>query len=181
MSRVGKQPVEIPQGVKVHIADNIVSAEGPKGKLSLAVHPTISVKQQDGKLVCERADDERQSRALHGLFRALVRNLLLGVAKGFEKKLEVVGIGYSAALDGKRLKLTVGFSQPVSVPVPDGITVALPDTTHIVISGANKQQVGQFAAEVRKVRKPEPYKGFGIKYDGEQVRRKAGKAFGSTA
>jgi large subunit ribosomal protein L6 len=181
MSRVGQKPVEIPQGVKVQVSAATILAEGPKGKRNLELHPRVSVVHKDGKIFCTRSDDERSTRALHGLYRALIQNLVTGVAKGFEKRLEIVGIGYGAAVEGKSLKLTVGFSQPVKLAIPDGLTVTTPDANHVVVSGPDKQLVGQFAADVRKVRKPEPYKGFGIKYEGEYVRRKAGKAFGGTA
>lgn len=179
MSRIGKKPVPIPAGVKVHVADGNIAVEGPKGKLSLAVHPAIAVAREGEQLVCQRRDEERQSRALHGLFRNLIQNMVLGVTQGFEKRLEIVGVGFNAQLKGKELALVVGYSHPVKLPVPEGVTVQLPDATHIVVQGPDKQKVGQFAAEVRAARKPEPYKGTGIRYQGEHIRRKAGKAFGS--
>lgn len=180
MSRIGKKPVSVPSGVKVELSGSKFRAEGPKGKLSLEVHPKIKVATEGGNtIVCERTADDRECRALHGLVRSLIQNMMVGVATGFEKRLEIVGVGYNAQLAGKTLSLTVGYSHPVKLPIPDGVTVTLPDATHIVVSGPDKQKVGQFAAHVREARKPEPYKGTGIRYQGEYVRRKAGKAFGS--
>lgn len=179
MSRIGKKPVTIPAGVKVNLAGGQLDVEGPKGKLSLRVHPKVKVAREGEQLICARVDEERESRALHGLIRSLVQNMVEGCSKGFEQRLEIVGVGFNAQLKGKELSLTVGFSHPVKHTVPDGVTVQLPDATHIVITGADKQAVGQFAANVRASRKPEPYKGTGVRYQGEKVRRKAGKAFGS--
>lgn len=180
MSRIGKKPVSVPSGVKVEVAGSTFKAEGPKGKLTLDVHPRIKVVNQDGKsILCERSSDAKLDKALQGTFRALIQNVLVGVSAGFEKRLEIVGVGFNAQLSGKTLSLTVGFSHPVKLPVPEGVTVTLPDATHIVVTGTDKQKVGQFAAHVREARKPEPYKGTGIRYQGEYVRRKAGKAFGS--
>ncbi|QDU60175.1 50S ribosomal protein L6 [Planctomycetes bacterium Pan216] len=179
MSRLGKKPVAVPSGVKVSIAGSNVSVEGPKGKLDLEVRDAITVKEEGGHLICDREGNERSARALHGLYRSLLSNMVEGVTKGFEKKLQIVGVGYTATLEGTHLALNVGYCNTVKVPVPEDVTVNLPDATHIVVSGPNKQSVGQFAANVRKVRKPEPYKGTGIRYEDEQVRRKAGKAFGS--
>lgn len=182
MSRIGKKPVAIPAGVKVEIAGAAVKVEGPKGKLAFQVHPRIQVAQKDGKeVVCSRAGDTGEDRALHGMVRAILQNMMIGVTSGFEKRLEIIGVGFNAQLSGKTLSLTVGFSHPVKLPVPEGVTVALPDATHIVVSGPDKQKVGQFAAHIREARKPEPYKGTGIRYQGEYVRRKAGKAFGSSS
>lgn len=179
MSRIGVKPVDVPSGVKVEINGRTVQVEGPKGKLSIEVNPLIEVSHQDGKIICKRSGDDRENRSLHGLFRSLIQNMVTGVSQGFEKRLEIVGVGYNASLKGRNLALTVGYSNTVEVPIPDGVEVTLPDATHIVISGADKQKVGQFAADARAVRKPEPYKGTGIRYQGEQVRRKAGKAFGA--
>ena len=179
MSRIGKKPVPVPSGVKVEVAGQKVKVEGPKGTLELDVKPLVSVKVDGDQVVLTRAGEDRDSRALHGLYRALVQNMVQGVANGFEKKLEIVGVGYGGQLSGKELALTVGYSNTVKLPVPDGVTVTLPDSSHITVSGADKQKVGQFAAIIRSVRKPEPYKGTGIRYEGEYVRRKAGKAFGS--
>jgi large subunit ribosomal protein L6 len=183
MSRIGKQPVVIPTGVKVQVAEGKVKVEGPKGKLELAPHPAMTVKLDDKAkaIVVTRPDDERQNRSLHGLTRSLIANMVEGVTKGYEKKLKIEGIGYQARMDKKALVLTVGYANAVSMVPPAGVTVELTDPTSIVIKGADKQAVGQFAAEVRKVRKPEPYKGKGIRYDNEQVRRKEGKSFASGA
>ncbi|HWC88897.1 MAG TPA: 50S ribosomal protein L6 [Pirellulales bacterium] len=178
MSRIGKQPVVVPGGVKVGVADGSISVEGPLGKLEWTHHPDVSVAfDESAKQVrVSRGSDSRQARALHGLSRALIQNMVLGVTKGYEKKLEVVGVGYLAALQKGILQLRVGFANEIHLPIPAGLTVTCPDQTHIVIKGTDKQLVGQFAAEIRAVRKPEPYKGKGIRYDGEVVRRKAGKA-----
>lgn len=178
MSRIGKQPIPIPAGVKINVADGKVKVEGPKGKLEIAVHRNMKVAVEGGKTVkVTRPDDERLNRALHGLTRSLINNMVVGVTQGFEKKLKIEGIGYQARLDKKTLVLTVGYANAVQMPPPDGVTVELPDPTTIIIKGADKQAVGQYAAEVRKTRKPEPYKGKGIRYDNETVRRKEGKSF----
>jgi large subunit ribosomal protein L6 len=178
MSRIGKAPVQIPKGVKVAIEAGTVKVEGPLGKLEQRLHPAVSVEvdQVGGVLSVNRADDNRVSRSVHGLTRALVANMVEGVEKGFEKKLEIVGVGYLAAIQNNVLQLRVGFANELHVPIPKGLTVTCPDQTHVSIKGIDKQQVGQFAAEVRALRKPEPYKGKGIRYENEQVRRKAGKA-----
>jgi len=177
MSRIGKKPVPIPAGVKVSVADREITAEGKLGKLQYKHRPEIKVEVDgDGKtVVCSRDSEERTVRAYHGLTRALVNNMLIGVSEGYEKKLEIQGVGYLGAIAGKILQLRVGFANEVHKEIPPGLTVTCPDQTHIVIKGTDKQLVGEFAAEVRAVRKPEPYKGKGIRYDGEQVRRKAGK------
>ena len=177
MSRIGKKPIPVPSGVKVNVAGCAVTVEGKLGKLSYTHRPEIGVKlEDDGKnVVCTRQSDERAVRAYHGLTRALINNMLVGVAEGYEKKLEIQGVGYLAAIQGKTLQLRVGFANEVHKTIPTGLTVTCPDQTHIVIKGTDKQLVGEFAAEVRAVRKPEPYKGKGIRYEGEQVRRKAGK------
>src|SRR6516225_931197 len=177
MSRIGKQPVAIPAGVKVHFDGGKIRVEGPKGKLELEPHPNMKV-ESDGKAVkVTRPDDERLSRSLHGRARSLIKNMVLGVTKGYEKRLKVEGVGYQAAKEGKGVALTVGFANKVVMIPPDGVMVELPDPTTIVIKGADKQKVGQFAAEVRAARKPEPYKGKGVRYENEQVRRKEGKSF----
>jgi large subunit ribosomal protein L6 len=178
MSRIGKAPVQIPKGVKVAVEAGAVKVEGPLGKLEQRLHPAVSVEidQAGGVLAVSRADDNRVSRSLHGLTRALIANMVEGVEKGFEKKLEIVGVGYLAAIQNNVLQLRVGFANELHVPIPKGLTVICPDQTHVSIKGIDKQQVGQFAAEVRALRKPEPYKGKGIRYENEQVRRKAGKA-----
>ena len=181
MSRIGKQPVVVPGGVKVRVADGKVNVEGPKGKLELAYHRNMKVEfDEAGKAVkVTRPDDERLNRALHGLTRSLISNMVLGVTKGFEKKLTIEGVGYQARMDKKAIVLTVGFANPITLTPPDGVAVALTDPTHIVVTGADKQKVGQFAAEIRAARPPEPYKGKGVRYENEQVRRKEGKSFAS--
>ena len=178
MSRIGKAPVQIPKGVKIAIEAGAVKVEGPLGKLEQRLHPAVSVEVDPagGLLSVNRADDNRVSRSVHGLTRALIANMVEGVEKGFEKKLEIVGVGYLAAIQNNVLQLRVGFANELHVPIPKGLTVTCPDQTHVSIKGIDKQQVGQFAAEVRALRKPEPYKGTGIRYENEQVRRKAGKA-----
>lgn len=179
MSRVGVKPVPVPAGVKVEVAGQVFKAKGAKGEQTFDVHPRVKVAVEGEKVVVTREGNERLDRSLHGLTRALLHNLLIGVSAGFTRKLEIVGVGYGAEVKGKNIKLTVGFAKPVELPIPEGVTVVTPDATHIAISGMDKQKVGQFAAEIRAVRKPEPYKGTGIKYEGEKIRRKAGKAFGS--
>ncbi len=177
MSRIGKKLIPLPSGVKVNVASGEVTVEGKLGKLQYRHRPEIDVKvdAEQNAVVCARSSEEREIRAYHGLTRALVANMIQGVTDGYEKKLEIQGVGYLGAIQGKVLQLRVGFANEVQKPIPDGLTVTCPDQTHIVIKGMDKQQVGQFAAEVRAVRKPEPYKGKGIRYDGEVVRRKAGK------
>ena len=181
MSRIGKQPVAIPGGVKVNIADGKVRVEGPKGKLEIAPHPNMRV-ESDGKAVTiKRPNDERLNRSLHGLTRSLIQNMVDGVTKGYEKRLKIEGIGYQARIDTdkKSIVLTVGYANAIKKTPPDGVTVEVAAESTIVVKGADKQKVGQFAAEVRAVRKPEPYKGKGIRYENEQVRRKEGKSFTS--
>ncbi|MFP6611507.1 MAG: 50S ribosomal protein L6 [Pirellulales bacterium] len=181
MSRIGKKPVVIPGGVNVGISGNEVSIEGPLGKLQIAHRPEVQVAMDDESktLVVTRHDDDRSSRAFHGMTRALIQNMVNGVTQGYEKRLEVVGVGYLAAIQDNQLQLRVGFANEVHKQIPAGLDVSCPDQTHVVVKGPDKQQVGQFAAEVRAVRKPEPYKGKGIRYEGEHVRRKAGKAVGA--
>ena len=177
MSRIGKKSIPLPEGVKVNVAGRDVTVEGKLGKLAYTHRPEIGVKVDDeGKaILCTRKSEDREVRAYHGLTRALINNMLIGVTQGYEKKLEIQGVGYLGAVQGDILQLRVGFANEVHKKIPEGLSVTCPDQTHIVIKGTDKQQVGQFAAEVRAVRKPEPYKGKGIRYDGEQVRRKAGK------
>jgi len=179
MSRIGKKPVPVPSTVKVDIAGNRVSVKGPAGELSLDVHPSMSVALEGGAIQVSRPDDKRLSRALHGLTRSLLNNMVAGVVKPFEKKLEITGVGYNASLSGTKLTLQVGFANKIVLEVPVGTKCEVPDPTHVVVRSCDKQACGQFAAEVRSVRPPEPYKGKGIRYQDEQVRRKAGKAFGS--
>ncbi|HWB09673.1 MAG TPA: 50S ribosomal protein L6 [Pirellulales bacterium] len=178
MSRIGKKPVLIPKGVKVGVSGNTLTVEGPLGKLQLGFHREVRVAvDEEGKQVSvEQGAESRQASALQGLSRALIQNMMKGVTDGYEKRLEIVGVGYLAAIQGTTLQLRVGFANELHVPIPTGLKVTCPDQTHIVVKGTDKQQVGQFAAAVRALRKPEPYKGKGIRYEGEQVRRKAGKA-----
>lgn len=178
MSRIGKKPVPVPAGVKVQVADQKIQVEGPKGKLEWAFPAKISVvhDSETNEVRVSRPDDSRDSRALHGLTRALINNMMVGVTQGYEKKLEIVGVGYLAAVQGNILQLRVGFANEIHKKIPADLKVTCPDQTHIVVQGLDKQRVTQFAAEVRAVRKPEPYKGKGIRYEGEAVRRKAGKA-----
>ena len=178
MSRIGKAPVQLPKGVKAAVEAGTLKVEGPLGKLEQRLHPAVSIAidLSAGQLTVSRADDTRVARSVHGLSRALAANMVEGVTKGYEKKLEIVGVGYIAAIQKNVLQLRVGFANELQVPIPAGLTVTCPDQTHVVIKGIDKQLVGQFAAEVRSLRKPEPYKGKGIRYENEQVRRKAGKA-----
>jgi large subunit ribosomal protein L6 len=176
MSRIGKKPVPIGKA-KVTLKDHHVSVEGPKGKLEIDVHPAITVKQEEANLIVTRPDDEKQSKALHGLTRALLANMVEGVTNGYRKALEIQGVGYKAEQKGKSLVLSVGYANQITVPIPGNVTVKLEGANKIEVSGADKQAVGQFAAQVRSVRKPEPYKGKGIRYEGEVVKIKPGKAF----
>jgi large subunit ribosomal protein L6 len=179
MSRIGKQQVVIPAGVKVQVDAGKVRVEGPKGKLEFAPHPNMKIESDGKALKVTRPDNERLNRALHGLTRTLINNMVQGVTKGYEKRLKIEGIGYQAKLDKKSVVLMVGYANQIVKTPPEGVTAAVPDPNTIVITGADKQKVGQFAAEIRAVRKPEPYKGKGIMYEGEKVRRKEGKSFTS--
>jgi large subunit ribosomal protein L6 len=181
MSRIGKQPIVYPANVKVNISGRTVKVEGPKGKLEFTHHPLVNVDHDGGakKIEIRRSNDERFSRSLHGLTRALINNMVEGVTKGYEKRLVVEGIGYQARMTGKTLILVVGYANAIEKDPPEGISVKLEGSNVIVVSGVDKQKVGQFAAEIRASRKPEPYKGKGIRYDKEQVRRKEGKSFAS--
>ena len=177
MSRVGKEPIPIPSGVEVTIDAGHVAVKGPKGELERQTPTQITITHSGDELVVTRPDDERQNRALHGLVRSLVNNMVVGVSDGFSRDLEIVGVGYRATAQGQdRLELQVGFSHPVRVKAPDGITFAVPQPNRVTVSGCDKQLVGQVAADIRKIRKPEPYKGKGIRYAGERVLRKAGKS-----
>jgi len=178
MSRIGRQPVPVPKGVKIQLGDHEITVEGPLGKLQWQYRPEISVSYDEpsNAVVVGRNDDARQSRALHGLTRALIQNMVVGVSQGYEKRLEIHGVGYLAAVQGRELQLRVGLANELKRPIPEGLDVTCPDQQHILIKGIDKQLVGQFAAEVRALRKPEPYKGKGIRYYGEQIRRKQGKA-----
>jgi len=175
MSRIGKQPIEIPDGVNVAVDPGRVTVNGPLGELTQKVQARIKIEKQDGQLVVARPTERGDDRALHGLTRSLVANMVEGVTNGFEKRLEIQGVGYRASLRGTALELNVGFSHPVVMDAPAGITFEVPTQNEIVIKGIDKQQVGEIAAEVRDVRPPEPYKGKGIRYQGEYVRRKVGK------
>lgn len=176
MSRVGRKPIPIPSGVKIASEGQSVTVTGPKGQLNATLHPVIGIDVKDNQIVVNRPNDQKESRALHGLWRALLNNLVKGVTDGYMRKLELVGVGYRAELKGKKLQLLVGYSHPILFHPPDGIKVEVPTQTAIVISGIDKQLVGQVAAKIRSFRPPEPYKGKGIKYEGEYIRRKAGKA-----
>jgi large subunit ribosomal protein L6 len=177
MSRIGRAPIPVPAGVEVTLADRSVTVKGPRGTLARTLPPDITVDQEDGVLHVKRPDDEREHRALHGLTRSLVNNMVVGVTTGFQKDLEIVGVGYRATAQGATtLELALGFSHPVRVEAPEGITFEVPAPTRITVRGNDKEAVGQVAANIRKLRKPEPYKGKGVRYAGEIVRRKAGKA-----
>jgi large subunit ribosomal protein L6 len=175
MSRIGRQPIPVPSGVTIAIEPERVTVNGPKGELTERVHRDIQVEQVDDQLVVRRPTDRGEHRALHGLTRTLVANMVQGVTDGFEKRLEIQGVGYRAALRGRDLELALGYSHPVSIKAPDGIEFEVPMPTRIVVRGASKQVVGEVAALIRKQRKPEPYKGKGIRYEGEYVARKVGK------
>ena len=176
MSRIGKAPITIPAGVEVTVAEgNVVTVKGPKGTLTRTIHPVISVNVDGGVVNVTRPNDEKEARSLHGLSRTLINNMVIGVTEGYKKELEINGVGYRAAKEGTKLVLTIGYSHPVEVPEIDGITIDVPDPNKVVINGIDKQKVGQFAADVRKKRAPEPYKGKGIKYADEVIRRKEGK------
>lgn len=176
MSRIGKKPVSITSGVKVSLDGNVINVEGPKGKLSMTHRPEVKVEVEGDTVTVSRFGEDRESRSFHGMTRSLIQNMIIGVAQGYEAKLEVVGVGYVAAVQNGELQLRVGFANELKKKIPEGLEVVCPDTTHINISGCDKQQVTQFAAEVRSLRKPEPYKGKGIRYLGEQVKLKPGKA-----
>ncbi|MGN0078701.1 MAG: 50S ribosomal protein L6 [Coriobacteriales bacterium] len=176
MSRIGKLPVSVPAGVEVSINGNEVTVKGPKGELTRSFYSALTIEQaEDNSIVVTRPDDERESRAQHGLTRTLINNMVVGVSEGYSKTLELVGVGYRAAVKGDKLEMNLGYSHPVIVEKPEGITFECPDQAKIVVSGIDKQQVGQVAADIRKWRKPEPYKGKGIRYQGEHIRRKEGK------
>ena len=176
MSRIGRLPIPVPDGVTIDIQGQTITVQGPKGALTLTAHPAIQVQVEDRRVLCRRSSDEKAHKALHGLTRSLVRNMVDGVVKGFERRLELVGVGYRASLLGPNLNLALGFSHPIIYPVPKGIKVEVKDQTQVVVSGIDKQQVGAVAAKIRSFRPPEPYKGKGVKYAEERIRRKAGKA-----
>ena len=175
MSRIGKAPINIPSGVEVSIAGRTVTVKGPKGTLSRDIPGDIVVRKEDNTLLVERPNDERTNRSLHGLSRTLVNNMVVGVTDGFAKELEIVGVGYRAEAQGQNLRLALGFSHPVIVPAPDGISFEIPAQTRVIVKGIDKELVGQVAANIRSIRKPEPYKGKGVRYLNERILRKAGK------
>ena len=175
MSRIGKKPIPVPAGVTVSIEPELVRVNGPRGELAERVPLAISVEQEDSQLVVKRPTDRGEHRALHGLTRSLIANMVTGVTEGFEKRLEIQGVGYRAQLRGRDLELALGYSHPVQVKAPDGIEFEVPQPTRVIVKGNSKQQVGELAANIRKKRPPEPYKGKGIRYEGEFVRRKVGK------
>jgi large subunit ribosomal protein L6 len=175
MSRIGKQPIAVPSGVTVSIEPERVTVNGPRGELSERIHRDMLVEQDDGQILVKRPTDRGEHRALHGLTRSLIANMVQGVTDGFEKRLEIQGVGYRAQLRGRDLELALGYSHPVQIKAPDGIEFDVPQPTRIVVKGISKQQVGETAAIIRKQRKPEPYKGKGIRYEGEYVARKVGK------
>ena len=176
MSRIGKQPIGIPDGVTVSVANGEIQAKGPKGSLRCSVPEGIAAKVEEGRLVFARPDDSKPSRARHGLARALANNMVVGVSTGFTKRLDIEGVGYRADVKGKVLNLLLGFSHPIAMDIPEGLSVSVEANTKLSIEGADKQMVGQFAADIRSLRPPEPYKGKGVRYEDEHIRRKVGKA-----
>lgn len=178
MSRIGKKPISLPKGVEISVDGNLVTVKGPKGALTQRIPEGISLVQEEKELLVQRPSDNKNDRAFHGLSRALVANMVEGVTNGFERRLELVGVGYRAQMQGKKLVISIGFSHPVEMDPPDGIEFEVPAPTRITVKGIDKQLVGNTAANIRAIRKPEPYKGKGIKYENEVIRRKAGKAGG---
>ncbi len=176
MSRIGKKPIDIPSGVEVKLEGNTITIKGPKGTESVNFRDEVKVSVKENQIIVEQNSDDRKTNALHGLFRTLISNAVIGVSKGFERKLEIVGVGYRAAMEGKNLNMALGYSHPVIVEAPEGISFAVEANTKITVSGSNKQAVGDIAAIIRGKRPPEVYKGKGVKYEGEYIRRKAGKA-----
>jgi large subunit ribosomal protein L6 len=177
MSRIGQAPITVPSGVDVTIDGQNITVKGPKGTLTRTIAPTITITKEEGALSVTRPDDDRENRALHGLTRSLVNNMVVGVTDGFKKTLEIVGVGYRAEAQGPNaIRLALGFSHPVNVKAPEGVTFEVPAATQVVVNGIDKEVVGQVAADIRSIRKPEPYKGKGVRYQGERVLRKAGKA-----
>lgn len=179
MSRIGKKPITIPAGVTVKVDGRTVQIDGPKGKLSWEHHPRVGVSCESNQIQVERKATDKLSRALHGTTRQLIQNMVTGVTTGFEKQLDIVGVGYNAKIEKKAVVLQIGFCHPVEMVIPDGVEAEVPQPTRIVLRGADRQKVGQFAAEIRRIRPPEPYKGKGIRYTDEVIRRKAAKSFGS--
>lgn len=178
MSRIGKQPIALPTGVTVTVEGNLVKVKGPKGQLERQVHPDMIIEQEEGRLLVKRPSDSNLHRSLHGLTRTLINNMVVGVTKGYEKGLELVGVGYRAQKQGSKVVISIGYSHPVEVEPPAGIELDVPAPTKIIVKGMDKEQVGAIAANIRSIREPEPYKGKGIKYEGEKIRRKAGKTGG---
>ena len=176
MSRIGKKLVTIPKDVKIEVKDGVVFVEGPKGKLNRKLHDRISIEVKDGQLLVKRAADTKIDKSMHGLFRALIVNMIKGVTEGYMKELEIIGVGFKAAVVGNKLNMALGFSHPVNFTIPEGLKIVTPKPTQIVISGIDKELVGRVAAEIRALKKPEPYKGKGIKYADEYIKRKAGKS-----
>lgn len=176
MSRIGKLPIAVPSGVNVQVEKNHVTVEGPKGRLERTLPAQIAIKLEDGRVLCERPSDGREHRSLHGLTRSLVANMVTGVSTGFRKELELVGVGYRAQKQGEELVLSLGFSHPVRFRPPQGVAIEVADPTHFAVTGISKEEVGQVAADLRKLRPPEPYKGKGVMYRGERIRRKPGKS-----
>ncbi len=178
MSRIGKMPVTVPGSVSINLEKNYLVVKGPKGELSRELHPSVTIEFNDGKLTVNRINDSKESRSIHGLSRALIANMVEGVTNGYTKKLQIIGVGYKAEMKGKVLHMALGYSHPIVVAVPDDISIVTPTPTTIEISGINKEIVGKIAAKIRSFREPEPYKGKGIKYENEYIRRKAGKTAG---
>ncbi len=176
MSRIGKKPIDIPSGVEVKLDGNTITAKGPKGTEAVSFRDEVKVSVKENQIIVEQNSEDRKANALHGLYRTLIANAVTGVSKGFERKLEIVGVGYRAAMEGKNLNMALGYSHPVIIEAPEGITFAVEANTKITVSGSNKQAVGDIAAIIRGKRPPEVYKGKGVKYEGEYIRRKAGKA-----
>ncbi|HRY12952.1 MAG TPA: 50S ribosomal protein L6 [Syntrophomonadaceae bacterium] len=176
MSRIGRKPISLPAGVEVKIEDNVITIKGPKGVLSQSIPEDISIELKENELLCTRPSDAKRHRAMHGLTRALVANMVTGVTTGFEKKLEMVGVGYRAQMQGSKLVLNIGYSHPIEIDPPQGVEFEVPAVTRITVKGIDKQLVGNTAADIRALRKPEPYKGKGVRYENEVVRRKAGKS-----
>lgn len=179
MSRIGKQPVDLPKGVEASLRNGTLQIKGPKGELSLDIHPEMTARVEDGSVMVDRPSDSANHKALHGLTRSLISNMVEGVTNGFSKTLEIVGVGYRADKKGAGITMNLGFSHPVVYTAPEGVTLEVPNQTTVVVRGPDKQAVGQTAAEIRGFRPPEPYKGKGIRYQGEQIRRKAGKTAGA--
>jgi large subunit ribosomal protein L6 len=181
MSRIGKKPVTIPSGVKIEVKDGVIFVEGPKGKLSRSLSSRISLEIKDSQLLVKRATDIKSDKALHGLYRALIVNMIKGVAEGYVKELEIIGVGFKAAIQGNNLNMHLGFSHPVNFAVPEGIKIETPKPTQIVIRGIDKEKIGQVSTEIRAICPPEPYKGKGIRFVGEYIKKKIGKAQAATA